>query len=117
MSVDHRLAPEHPYPAALQDAHAAYGLLLDSGVSPNDFAMVGESAGGGLVVATLGSLADKGLPQPAVAVLFSPWTDLTLSGDSMTTNVGIDPAFVPEKVRVRVADYVGDAAAAVPLVS
>ena len=99
VSVDYRLAPEHQYPAALQDARAAYRALLDSGVSPQDVAMVGESAGGGLVVSTLASLAAEGLPQPAAAVLFSPWTDLTLSGASMTSKVGIDPIFVPEKSR------------------
>jgi epsilon-lactone hydrolase len=117
VSVDYRLAPEHPYPAALQDARAAYRALLDSGVSPHDVAMVGDSAGGGIVVSTLASLADDGLPQPAAAVLFSPWTDLTLSGESMRTKVGIDPAFVPEKVSVRAADYVGDADPADPAIS
>jgi epsilon-lactone hydrolase len=117
VSVDYRLAPEHPYPAAMQDARAAYRALLDSGVSPQDVAMVGESAGGGLVVSTLASLVEEGLPQPAAAVLFSPWTDLTLSGASMTSKVGIDPIFVPEKVRVRVADYVSDTDPADPAVS
>ena len=62
VSVDYRLAPEHPYPAALQDARAAYRALLDSGVSPHDVAMVGESAGGGLVVSTLASLAEEAAP-------------------------------------------------------
>jgi len=117
VSVDYRLAPEHPYPAALQDARAAHRALLDGGVSPHDVAIVGESAGGGLVVSTLASLAEEGLPQPAAAVLFSPWTDLTLSGESMTSKVGIDPAFVPEKVRVRVADYLGEADPGDPAIS
>ena len=117
VSIEYRLAPERPYPAALQDARAAYRGLLDSGVNPQDVAMVGDSAGGGIVASTLASLAHDRLPQPAAAVLFSRWTDLTLSGESMTTKVGIDPAFIPEKVRVRVADYVGDADPADPAIS
>ena len=104
-------------PRGAEDARAAYRALLDSGVSPRDVAMVGESAGGGLVVSTLASLAEEGLPQPAAAVLFSPWADLTLSGESMTSKAGIDPVFDPEKVRVRVADYVGDADPADPAIS
>lgn len=75
VSVDYRLAPEHPYPAALHDARAAYRALLGSGVDPQSIAIVGESAGGGLAVALLASLADDGLAQPAATVLLSPWSD------------------------------------------
>jgi epsilon-lactone hydrolase len=117
VSVDYRLAPEHPYPAALQDARAAYQALLDDGTDPGSVVFVGESAGGGLAAATLAGLRADGLPQPACAVLFSPWTDLTLGGESMTSKTGIDPSFVPEKVRVRAADYVGAADPADPSVS
>jgi monoterpene epsilon-lactone hydrolase len=117
VSVDYRLAPEHPYPAALQDARSAYRALLDGGADPRSVVFVGESAGGGLAAATLAGLRAAGLPNPACAVLFSPWSDLTLSGASMTSKVGIDPSFAPEKVRVRAADYIGAADPADPSVS
>jgi acetyl esterase/lipase len=86
-------------------------------VDPRSIAIVGESAGGGLAVALLASLAGTGLMQPACAVLLSPWTDLTLSGETMASKIGIDPAFIPEKVSVRAVEYVGSAIAADPLIS
>ena len=88
--LDYRLAPEHPYPSAPQDCLAAYQWLLDSGVQPEHLVVVGDSAGGGLVLALLVKLAQAALPQPAGAVLISPWLDLTLSGDSYTRNAQAD---------------------------
>jgi len=79
ISVDYRLAPEHPYPAAVDDALAAYQALLHNGTAPSDIAFAGESAGGGLAIATLVNARDHGLPLPAAAFVMSPYADLTLA--------------------------------------
>ena len=80
ITLEYRLAPEHPYPAAVEDARAAYEGLLAQGIAPGQIALAGESAGGGLVVATLLALRDSGVPLPSCAYLMRPYADLTLSG-------------------------------------
>jgi epsilon-lactone hydrolase len=90
ISVGYRLAPEHPYPAAVDDALAAYQALLLTGTAPSDIAFAGESAGGGLAVATLVNARDHGLPLPAAAFVMSPYADLTLAGTTMDTKREVD---------------------------
>jgi epsilon-lactone hydrolase len=87
----HRLAPEHPYPAAIEDAANAYRALVADGAHPRAMALMGESAGGGLVLGVLLKLRDEGIQLPAAAVTISPWTDLALSGSSYGQNDDVDP--------------------------
>jgi monoterpene epsilon-lactone hydrolase len=91
LALDYRLAPEHPFPAALDDALAGYRFLLAQGLAPDHIAIAGESAGGGLAVATLVSARDTGLPLPACAWLSSPWVDLEVTGGTITTKASVDP--------------------------
>jgi len=86
---DYRLAPEHPFPAAIEDSLTAYNWLLAQGISPSRIVIFGESAGGGLCLATLLALKDKGLPLPAAGVALSPWTDLKLTGESYRTKAKV----------------------------
>src|SRR3954447_6442367 len=117
ITLDYRLAPEHPYPAAVDDAQDAYRGLLEQGVDPGQIALAGESAGGGLAVATLLGLRDAGTPLPSCAFLMSPYGDLTLSGDSMASREAVDRTLTPEGLRLRIPDYVAGAEAADPLIS
>jgi epsilon-lactone hydrolase len=117
ISVDYRLAPEHPYPAAVDDALAAYEALLQNGTAPSDIAFAGESAGGGLAVATLVNARDHGLPLPAAAFVMSPYVDLTLAGATMETKREADPLLSPRDLQARVTDYTSGQSAALGLIS
>jgi epsilon-lactone hydrolase len=117
VSVDYRLAPENPYPAAVEDARAAYEGLLSQGVEPSSIAISGESAGGGLAVALLLALRDADMPMPSAAFLMSPYADLTLSGSTIIGKQEVDPLFTGETLRRRVGDYVAGANPSDPLIS
>jgi acetyl esterase/lipase len=103
--IDYRLAPEHPFPAALEDAVSSYSWLLAHGSDPRRLVIVGDSAGGGLALALLLKLRDEGLPIPAGAAVVSPWTDLALTGNSLTTNSAADPMLNADDVPGFAADY------------
>lgn len=103
---EYRLAPENPYPAAVEDALAAYRWLVNSGISPENIIIGGDSAGGGLTLSTLLSLKEAGERLPALAVLLSPWTDLAATGKSMETRKDADPWLKPESTRSTPALYI-----------
>jgi len=115
LAIDYRLAPEHPQPAAVEDSTAAYRWLVSTGVDPARLVIAGDSAGGGLTVATLVALRDAGDPLPAAAVCLSPWVDLECLGESMTTKVEVDPMVQREGALEGAKAYLGDAHPRTPL--
>ncbi|MDJ0813018.1 MAG: alpha/beta hydrolase [Woeseiaceae bacterium] len=115
--IEYRLAPENPFPAAIEDSLAAYRALRDEGYGPGDIVVAGDSAGGGLVMALLLSLRDAGEEMPAGAVMFSPWLDLTASGESMTTRAKRDPWFKPPDMPIIASYYCEEEEYRNPLVS
>ena len=114
---EYRLAPENPFPAALEDSLWVYRRLLADGIAPHRLVLGGESAGGGLTIATLLAVRDEGLPLPAAAFALSPWTDLAATGDSLHSRARQDPWFKPEGVVPTAAYYVGDGCPTNPLIS
>jgi len=117
LALQYRLAPEYPYPAALEDAIAAYCWLLNHGTSPGHIAVAGDSAGGGLALATLVALRDQGLPLPSAGVFFSPWTDMAATGDSLDRNNENCAMFSAAGIRKARHLYVGEDDPYNPLIS
>jgi epsilon-lactone hydrolase len=116
LALDYRLAPEHVYPAALEDTWAAYWWLLNEGIAAKHIVVAGDSAGGGLALALLLALRDAGAPLPAAAICFSPWVDLALTGGSLHRNRATD--YINEEILHATAEmYLGDHNPRDPLVS
>lgn len=117
LAIDYRMAPEDPFPAAVDDALAAYRYLLDKGIPAARIAIAGDSAGGGLTVALLLAIKAAGLPQPACAVPISPWVDMAATGGTMETKAASDPMVQKQALLDWAGLYLGATAASHPLAS
>jgi monoterpene epsilon-lactone hydrolase len=117
LTINYRLAPEHLYPAALEDALMAYAWLLERDILPQQVTVAGDSAGGGLTIALLIALRERGLPLPAAAVCLSPWTDLSASGESWQDNAGFDYVINGPKLKEAARLYLGQTDAHTPCAS
>lgn len=117
LALDYRLAPEHPATAPVEDSVAAYRWLLDQGFPPAKLAIAGDSAGGGLVMATLLALKEQGVDQPSSAVGISAWVDMELGGESMATRADVDPLINPAGIQKMAETFLGGADPRHPLVS
>lgn len=116
-SFEYRLAPEHPYPAALEDAVAAYFYLLDEGYAPEKIGFIGDSAGGGLALCIALALRQKGNPLPGAVMCISPWADLARTGESNLVSEGDDPILRSDRLRENARMYCGGEGMENPLVS
>lgn len=117
LAPEYRLAPEEPFPAALNDALASYRFLLSAGIDPARIVIGGDSAGGGLALATMLSLRDAGEAPPACAWCISPWTDLEMTGRSITAKAQVDPMIQKDYLQGLATAYLGAQSARNPLIS
>ena len=108
-AIDYRLAPEHPFPAAVEDTITAYRFLLNQGIPANKIAIGGDSAGGGLAIASMVALKDAGYPLPAAGIALSPWVDLEANGESMQTKANVDPLLQRDEVLMLAKLYLNGA--------